>query len=108
ISVWMTRDAALAALAKRPKASENAFLICDGEPRIADHVGGQNRGELPGLCHCSGRPALRSSSNANWSTGLCFTSYVTERLGLRRRASAMAAFASSISPLNAAAAAKLR
>jgi len=48
-----------------------------------------------------------ANSPPRCSTGLCFTSHLTERSGLRRRASAMAAFASSISPLNAWAAAKL-
>ena len=57
--------------------------------------------------HSSGIPDLRSPSNANCSTGLCFMSHLTERSGLRRRASAMAAFASSNSPVNAWAAAKL-
>jgi hypothetical protein len=64
--------------------------------------------KLTGFTHSSGNPALRSPSKANCSTGLYFKSHLTERSGLLRRASAMSAFASSISPLNAWAAARLR
>ena len=105
----MDRDRGIDQIAsRRPEPRERAILIGAGKPAVSDDVGDQDRDKLTGLAHSSGNPALRSPSNANCSTGLCFKSHLMERSGLRRRASAMAAFASSISPLNAWAAARLR
>ncbi len=50
--------------------------------------------------HSSGRPALRKTSKAGCSTGLRSINHLIESLGLRRRASAKAAVALSLSPLN--------
>jgi len=33
------------------------------QPRIPRHIGGEDRGETPGLTHVSRQPALRSPSN---------------------------------------------
>ena len=37
--------------AKRPKAREDSILIRTRKPRVADHVGHQDRRELSGLAH---------------------------------------------------------
>lgn len=58
--------------------------------------------------HSSGIPALRSASNAGCRIGLRSIIHLTESLGLMRRASANAFFASPLSPLSPWAAAKLR
>jgi hypothetical protein len=60
--------------------------------------------------HSSGSPALRSASNrgCRWGWMPCSVNHLTLSLGLRRRASAIAVFASSMSPLSACPAAKLR
>ncbi len=48
--------------AKRPKPRQDPVLVGSGKPRIADHVGHQDRREFSGLAHPSGTPALRMSS----------------------------------------------
>jgi len=73
----------------------------------ADNALASFREKSPSV-HSSGSPAFRKTSNAGWSTGLRSVNHLTESLGLRRRASANAAFASSISPLKARATAKFR
>jgi hypothetical protein len=47
-----------------PKARERAILIRSREPAIADHIGDQDRSNLPRLAHSSGSPALRRPSNS--------------------------------------------
>ena len=37
--------------AERPQPRQNPVFVCPGKPRIADHVGHQDRGELSGLAH---------------------------------------------------------
>ena len=37
--------------AQRPQPRERALLVRAGEPAVADHVGGQDRGKLPGFGH---------------------------------------------------------
>ena len=51
------------------------------------------------VVHSSGSPALRRPSNAFGTFGECAIAHLTVRLGLRRRASAKADFASSILPV---------
>jgi hypothetical protein len=36
---------------ERPQARQNAILVRPGKPRIADHVGHQDRGQLSGFAH---------------------------------------------------------
>jgi NADPH:quinone reductase-like Zn-dependent oxidoreductase len=55
-------------------------------------------GELPGLAHSCARPALRTPSNTAGRFGICSLIHLIVSLGLSRRASAKAAFASSILP----------
>ena len=50
--------------AQRPEPRQRAILVRPGEPAIADDIGHQNRGELPGLGHSSGIPALRRPSKS--------------------------------------------
>ena len=51
--------------------------------------------------HSSGSPALRRPSNTGGRFGVCAINHLTVSLGLRRRASAKAVFASSILPSSA-------
>ena len=37
--------------AQRPQPRQNAVLVGSGQPRIADHVGHQDRGQFSGLAH---------------------------------------------------------
>ena len=37
--------------AQRPEPRERALLVRAGEPAVADHVGGEDRGKLPGFGH---------------------------------------------------------
>jgi hypothetical protein len=53
------------------------------------------------VVHSSGSPALRTPSIAFGTFGECAINHLTVRLGLRRRASAKADFASSILPSSA-------
>ena len=72
---------------------------------IVDFVHERRRG------HSSGSPALRSASNHGCEKCEKYLSpsiHLTLSLGLRRRASAIAVFASSISPFSACAVAKRR
>ena len=69
-----------------------AFAYCCTDVRD------QDRRELSGLVHSSGSPALRRPSNTAGRFGVCSIIHLTVIAGLRRRASAKAAFASSISP----------
>jgi hypothetical protein len=55
-------------------------------------------GDLPGLAQSSGNPALRRPSNTAGRFGECSFIHLTVIAGFRRRASARAAFASSIFP----------
>ena len=48
--------------AKAPQARERALLVRPGESAVTDNVGDQDRGELSGLGHSSGSPALRRPS----------------------------------------------
>ena len=48
--------------AQPPEPRQRAILVRAGEPAVADHVGDQDRRDLPGLAHPSGTPALRMSS----------------------------------------------
>jgi hypothetical protein len=47
---------------ERPKARQRSVLVGPGEPRVADHIGDQDRRQLPGLAHGASRfgPARRS------------------------------------------------
>ena len=36
---------------ERPQPRQNPVLVGSGKPRIADHVGHQDRGQFPGLAH---------------------------------------------------------
>ena len=49
---------------ERPQPRQNPVLVGSGKPRIADHVGHQDRGQFSGLGHSSGIPALRRPSIA--------------------------------------------
>ena len=48
--------------AQRPKPRERALLVRAREPAVADHVGGEDGGELAGFGHSSGAPARRMPS----------------------------------------------
>ena len=56
--------------AKGPKASEDSIFIRTRKPRVADHVGHQDRGQFPGLTHSASRFGLsrRSLSAAKANT----------------------------------------
>ena len=56
---------------------------------------------IAGLAHSSGNPALRRPSIVYGTFGACAINHLIVRLGLRRRASAKADFASSILPSSA-------
>ena len=58
--------------------------------------------------YSSGRPILRKTSKAGCSTGFRSVNHLIESLGFMLRASAKAALASSVSPLNPWATARLR
>jgi hypothetical protein len=45
--------------AQRPEPSENPVLAGSGEPRIADDVGHQDRGQFSGLAHGAIAPTQR-------------------------------------------------
>ena len=90
--------------AKPSKARQRSDLIPTRKPRIAGNVGHQDRGQLPRLAHSSGSPALRTPSNTAGRFGVCSFIHLIVIAGLRRRASASAAFASSILPACAKAA----
>ena len=45
--------------ARAPEAFERAVLVRPHQPRIARHIGGEDRGEAAGRGHPSGPPALR-------------------------------------------------
>ena len=86
-------------------AAPAAAPACDPRPRpasrlIADHVGDQDRRDFPGLGHSSGSPALRRPSNDGSRFGAMrgHQTFHACSLGLSRRASARAVFASSILP----------
>src|SRR5271155_1101129 len=78
------------------------------EPALGRNPGAGEDEDVPAPSHSSGNPTLRRLSNAGSSTGLCSASHLTESLGLSRRASSSASFASLSSPLSAWAAARLR
>ncbi len=82
--------------AQRPEPRQRAVLVGAREPAVADHVRDQDRRNFPGLAHSSGSPALRRPSNTGGRFGVCAIIHLTVSLGLRRRASAKAVFASSI------------
>src|SRR5271165_255760 len=88
----------LAVLAHRARRARFVFAH---HPGVAHHVGGKDRGELPGLAHSSGSPALRRPSNTAGRLGECSFIHLTVIARLRRRASASSAFASSILPASA-------
>src|SRR6202011_5221321 len=54
------RPRRLAPLADRPR---RPGLVLAHEARVADHIGGEDRGKAAGGAHCSGTPALRRPSN---------------------------------------------
>ncbi len=56
--------------AQSPQPRERALLVRAREPAVADHVGREDRGKLPGFAHSSGIPALRRTSNAGCRIGL--------------------------------------
>ena len=84
--------------AERPEPRQRAVLVGPCEPAVAGDVGHQNRRELPGLAHSSGNPALRRPSTTAGMPDEWSCHHLTVSLGLRRRASAKATFASSILP----------
>jgi len=45
--------------AQRAQPRENSLLILAGEPAKADHVGGEDRGELAAFAHLALRPAAK-------------------------------------------------
>ncbi len=49
-------------LAPLAHALRSARFVLAHQPRVADHVGGEDRGEAAGGGHCSGTPALRMPS----------------------------------------------
>ena len=67
-------------------------------PAVADDIGSEDRGRAVGRAHSSGSPALRRPSKTAGRNDECSIIHLTVRLGLRRRASAKAVFASSILP----------
>jgi len=87
--------------AQPPEARQGTIFGGAGEPAIADDVGDQNRRNLAGFAHSSGSPAFRKPSNTGGRFGVCAIIHFTVSLGLRRRASAKAVFASSILPFSA-------
>jgi hypothetical protein len=94
------------ALSARPPTPSR--LVVAHQPRVADNVGDQDRSKFSGLAHSSGSPALRRPSNSGGRFSSRSIIHLTVSLGLRRRASAKAVFASSILPSSARAAASLR
>jgi hypothetical protein len=44
---------------QRSEAFEGAALVSADQPRIAGHIGGEDRRETAGRCHSSGSPAAR-------------------------------------------------
>jgi hypothetical protein len=53
--------------AKGLKANQDAIFIRTRKPRVADHVGQQNRGQFPGLAHgLSPRPDHWSQVAGAW------------------------------------------
>ena len=50
--------------AQRPEPRQRAILIRPGKSAIADDIGRQDGGKLPGLGHSSGIPALRRPSKS--------------------------------------------
>jgi hypothetical protein len=46
-------------MAQRFEAFEGAFLVRPHQPRVAGHLGGQNRGEAAGLAHVASPAARR-------------------------------------------------
>ena len=50
--------------AQSPQSRQGAILVGAGEPAVADHIGYQDRRDLPGLAHSSGIPALRRPSKS--------------------------------------------
>jgi hypothetical protein len=61
----------------RPGRPRRPRLVLAHEPRIADDVGGEDRGEAAGGGHCSGTPALRMPSK----NGSCPARYFGSSLG---------------------------
>ena len=51
-------------LAMFPHRARRPRFVIAHQPRVADDVGGEDRGEAAGLAHCSGIPALRRPSYA--------------------------------------------
>src|SRR5580698_8124197 len=51
------------------RCSLTARLVLAHQARVADDVGGEDRGEAPGGGHCSGTPALRrpSKMGSSWA-----------------------------------------
>ena len=54
-------------LAMLPNAKRRPRLVLAHESRVADDVGGEDRGEAAGRGHCSGTPALRMPSKTGSS-----------------------------------------
>ena len=87
--------------AQPPQPRQGAILVRSREPAVADHIGDQDRCNFPGLAHSSGSPALRKPSSRGGMSAAWSISHLTVSLGLRRRASRKADFASSALPSSA-------
>ena len=68
-------------LAMLPDRLRRPRLVLAHQPRVADDVGSEDRGEFSGFAHSSGSPALRRTSNAGWRIGLRSDSHLTLSLG---------------------------
>src|SRR5215472_4759914 len=76
------------------------LLICTHQPRIARHVGGEDRGETAGLAHFVSPAAIRTPDRySSRCSGFRNRLALGTRLGVMARSRAMTSRASSIRPI---------
>ena len=52
--------------AQRPQPRQRAILVGAGEPAVADHVGDQDRRDLPGFGHGAPSRVMKNSTAKAW------------------------------------------
>ena len=89
--------------AKSPKASEDSILIRTRKPRVADHVGHQNRRELSGLAHGASAEARSPVAGGLGMAAFPCCTDETRRPGMqaRRSVASLAALARCVRRSNA-------